>query len=79
VGDESVLVPLSAQVVDTNGLVVLNVTGRCVWEMLKDERSVQDLAAGVAERFDVPLDQALADVTVFLDEIGRMGLLEKSE
>lgn len=76
-GGENLLVPLGAQVVDMNGLVILNATGRCAWELLAEDRSVDDLAVVVAERFDVDPERARADVLTFLDEIARLGLLEK--
>ena len=76
VGGENLLVPLGAQVVDMNGLVILNATGACLWEALAEERTPEELAAVVADRFDVDLDRARADVQAFLEEIGRLGLLE---
>ena len=76
VGGESLLVPLGAQVVEMNGLVTLNPTGRCLWEALAEERSVEELAATLVERFDVDAARARADAQAFLDEIGRLGLLE---
>ena len=69
-------VPLGSQVVDMNGLVILNATGRCLWESLAEERSVEDLAAIVAEQFEVDGERARAEVQAFLDEIARLGLLE---
>ena len=75
VGGENMLVPLGAQVVDMNGIVILNDTGSFVWTLLAEDRSVDDLAAAVAERFDVDLERANADVRSFLDELARLGLL----
>ncbi len=77
VAGEILLVPLGAQVMDMNGIMTLNATGRCVWELLAEERSVDDLAAAVAERFDVDSERARTDVQAFLDDITRLGLLEK--
>lgn len=77
VGGEHLLVPLGAQVMNLNGLLTLNETGACVWERLAEERSLDELAAAVAERFDVPNATARADVQTFVDEITRLGLLER--
>ncbi len=60
-----------------NGLITLNETAACVWELLAEDRSLDELAAGVAEKFDVSLDRARIDVQIFIDEIAQMGLLEK--
>jgi hypothetical protein len=77
VGGEILLVPLGGQVVDTNAIVVLNDTGRCIWELLAEERSVDGLVTAVVERFVVDRERARADVQTFLDDIARMGLLEE--
>jgi hypothetical protein len=77
VGGDTLLVPLGAQVVDTNGLVILNYTARCVWELIAEDRSVDELAAAVAERFEVDRERARVDVQTFLDEIARLGLIEE--
>jgi len=76
VGGENLLVPLGSRVVDMNGMVILNETGSLVWTLLEEDRSVEDLATAVAERFDVDFERAFADVRSFLDEIARMGLVE---
>jgi len=76
VGDQDLLVPLGARVLDMNALIVLNPTGRLVWELLADDRSPEDLASEVAKRFDANLEQARYDVLLFLDHLGRLGLLE---
>lgn len=73
---EYLLVPIGSLVLDMNGMVILNATGRCVWELLSDEHSVDDLAITVAEQFDVDFERARVDVQTFLDEITRLGLLE---
>jgi hypothetical protein len=76
VGGENLLVPLGAQVMDLNGIITLNDTAACVWELLAEERSLDELTAAVAERFDVAAGIARDDVRTFVDEITRLGLLE---
>ena len=76
VGGEWLLVPLGAQVVDMNGLVMLNDTSACVWEMLEQDRTEEELACAITERFEVDSATACADVHTFLAEIAGMGLLE---
>ena len=76
VGGENLLVPLGDQVMDLNGLITLNDTAACVWELLAEDCTVDELAAAVAAQFEVDEATARADVQVFLDEIGQLGLLE---
>ncbi len=76
VGGQDLLVPLGSKVMDLNGMIVLNATGRCVWELLAEERAVEDLAAAVALRFGVAKEGAYNDIQAFLDLINEWGLLE---
>lgn len=77
IGGENLLVPLGAQVMDLNGLVILNGTGACVWNLLAEDRTADELASAVAEQFEVDAATAQADVQTFLDDIARLGLLEE--
>ncbi len=75
VGGENLLVPIGSQVMDTNGILTLNAAGSCLWDLLAQDRSVDELAAALAERFDVEPERAHTDVLTFLDEIRKLGLL----
>jgi hypothetical protein len=77
VGGQDLLVPLGAKVMDVNCLITLNAAGRCIWELLAEDHSIEELAGQLAERFDVEGERARADVQAFLDDIGRFGLLEE--
>ncbi len=76
VGGQDLLVPLGAKVMDMNSLIVLNATGRFVWELLAAECSVEGLVSEVVARFEVDPARARTDIQVFLDDLGRLGLLE---
>lgn len=76
VGGQDLVVPIGAQLIDMNAIIVLNPTGKYLWDLLSEDRTVESLAAAVAEQFDVEFHRVLADVQAFLDEIDQMGLLE---
>lgn len=76
VGGENLLVPLGAQVMDMNGIITLNSTSGYIWSLLDQDRSIDELAAAVAERFEVDPARARADIEKFLDEIADLGLLQ---
>ena len=69
VGGQDFLVPLGAQVLASNSLITLNATGRRVWDLLAEDRSLDYLAADIADQFDVDVETARADVQGFLDEL----------
>jgi hypothetical protein len=76
VGDENLLMPVGAQVMKLNGLITLNDTAAYLWDLLAEERSLDELTAAVDERFDVAAGAAHDDVLTFVAEITRLGLLE---
>jgi hypothetical protein len=76
VGGQDLLVPLGRKVMDMNSLITLNATGRRVWELLATDHSVDHLVEEVVEQFDVDPERARIDVLAFLDDLGRLGLLE---
>ena len=77
VAGQPLLVPIGTQVLDTNGLVVLNDTGRCLWELLEQDQTIDTLAEALGERFEVESPRARADIESFVNEIEAMGLLDR--
>jgi hypothetical protein len=53
----------------------LNEVGSQVWRQADGQRTMEEIADTVAQHFDIPLEQALADVRAFVDEIALEGLL----
>ena len=76
IGGEHLLVPLGGEVTVLNGFVTLNETAAWIWEMLAEERSLNELTVAVAERFDVGPGIAFYDVKNFVGQIDGLGLLE---
>jgi len=76
IGGQDLLVPLGARVVDLNGVIVFNATGLYIWELLAQDRSLDDLAAAVGERFEVEPERARIDIRAFVAEIAKWGGVE---
>jgi coenzyme PQQ synthesis protein D (PqqD) len=68
--EETVLLDL-----DSGTALRLNATGAWIWERLAEPRSVEDLARGLAERFEIEEPRALGDVVAFAREMTRRELL----
>jgi hypothetical protein len=77
VGNETLLVPLGSQLADTNGLILLNETAHCIWELLDEDRAFDELVWAIQEKFEVSHGQASRDVRTFLNEIQEIGMLER--
>jgi hypothetical protein len=76
VGGSAVIVPTGARVLDLNGLVVLNDSGRLVWDALSAERSEDELVQCLTDRYDVSPDQARADVRELLERFAALGIIQ---
>lgn len=77
IGAETLLVPVGQSIVDLSRLFTLNDTGNFIWQQLSDPRGASEIAAALADEFDVPADQAERDVVEFLEELaGQRCILE---
>ena len=75
-GEDILLVPVGPRVGELNGLISLNQTGAYVWEALDGTRTLDDVARGVVEHFEVGLEQARRDVTEFCESLVEIGAIE---
>jgi hypothetical protein len=71
IGEEGGLVVLPG----TAEVKVLNPSGIIVFSMLDGTHDIDEIAARVAEEFEIDLPAARADVVSFLDELSRAGML----
>ncbi len=53
----------------------LNPTASCIWDSCDGTLTAAEIAARVAQRFDVPANQAQDDVVATLADFERLGLL----
>ncbi len=70
VAGEGILVPVGTTVVELNGLVTLNSSGLFLWAALETDRSEVELVDLLCSEFEVERDQALVDVTAFIEQLG---------
>ncbi len=55
---------------------VLNEVGALIWSLADGRHSVRQIAAAVAEAYEVTLDEAAADTLEFLVELQRKKIIE---
>lgn len=75
VGGTFVVVPLGERVVDFNGLITLNATGRVLWERLGESCEQNDLVEALVEAFEVTPEEAERDAQAFIDDLDDKNLL----
>jgi hypothetical protein len=76
VAGETLIVPVRAKVGDLASIYSFNGTGSLVWKLLESPRTVTQLAAAVAETYEVEPTQAEVDVAKFVSEMKSVGLVE---
>ena len=76
VAGETLIVPVRAKVGDLASIYSFNGTGTLIWKLLASPKSVAELAAAVAQEYEVELTQAENDVTSFVNEMKAVGLVE---
>lgn len=75
VGDEVLVLKES-----TGMYFSLNAVGRELWNRLESGGATQaDLATWLAERYDIPADQAEQDVATFIGQLREKQLLEEAQ
>lgn len=70
-----VIVPVGAAVSAFPGMITLNATAAYLWELLAQEQTVESLAAGLMERYEVDAEKATADVVAFLEQLKPTGAI----
>jgi hypothetical protein len=65
--------------IDTGLYFGLDPVGTTIWNALTGGATAEEIAAQVAEQFDAPLDQILADVREFLALLSEKGLVRPAE
>jgi hypothetical protein len=69
-------VPIRAKVGDLASIYSFNGTGTLIWKLLASPKTVAELAAAVAQEYQVESAQAELDVTNFVSEMKAVGLVE---
>lgn len=78
VAGEYFLVPIRGNVADLQELFVMNEAGRWVWRHLDGQNRVEELAGMMVQEFEVTMEQAQQDITLFIEQLVEAGLAVES-
>lgn len=76
VAGENLLIPVHGC---TRSVYTLNPTGCYLWDLLEEARSEDALAEALVRKHAISRETAIQDVTAFLQELTRMGLVHQRE
>ena len=77
VGGQNVVVAVGAASRDFNGIIKLNETGAFLWELLKSERTPEELTEALLAEYAIDRETASADVEAFAERLSRAELLDR--
>lgn len=69
VGNELILVPLTANVAQMNELFTMNETGRFIWENIGEKTTVEDIENLITEKFNIDSETAKKDIEIFINRL----------
>ncbi|MBQ6848046.1 MAG: PqqD family protein [Clostridia bacterium] len=76
IGDTHCVVPTGSKIVDFNGIIKLNETGKFIWEALASSVDIDVLISNFAEKFGIDMHTAQSDVTDFISLLKKNNILE---
>lgn len=76
VASSFVVVPVGKNLVDFSSMITTNETGAFLWELLKEDRTVEDLTNALMAEYDVDEKTAHADVNEFVDALKQKKVFE---
>lgn len=79
IAGESILVPYGAAAARFNGMITMNGTGSFLWNLLREERTLDELALGLAEEYGVSVEEARADAGEFVEQLRAVGALVEEQ
>ena len=76
IAGETLIVPIRGKVGDLASIYSFNGTGTLIWKLLESPQTVGQLAASIAQEYDVDPAQAERDMEGFVGEMKAVGLVE---
>ena len=76
IANQYMAVPVGARAKELHGMIGLNETAAFLWELLKEERTEEELAALVYEEYEISEEHALETVQRFCKSLQEEGVLE---
>ena len=75
IANQYMAVPVGARAKELHGMIGLNETAAFLWELLKEERTEEALAALLYDEYEISMDEALEAVERFGELLRKEGVL----
>ena len=78
IAGETILVPIKNHTGNLGSIYTLNEVGGLIWGMIDGDTSIQKIVESVVATYQVNVDEALQDVSIFLTNLESAGLIHTS-
>ena len=72
----SMVVPLGSQVVNFSSIIKLSESGAFLWQLLSEDKTIDELTDAMLSEYDVDEDRAKADIEKFIKKLEEADLIE---
>ena len=76
VANQNIVVPTGKETLKFNGMINLNNSGKFLWNLLKEDRTADELVEALMDKYEVSREVALTDVNNFIAVLEANNFLE---
>lgn len=76
VAKEYIVVPIGHEAINFNGMLTLNKSAKRLFEVLVEDKTIEDLVTVLLTHYDINEEQALSDVKEFVSILESKNMLE---
>jgi hypothetical protein len=78
IAGETILVPIKNHTGNLGSIYTLNEVGGLIWQMIDGNTPLQKIVESVVATYEITVDEALQDVSTFLNNLESAGLIHTS-
>ena len=76
VANQNIVVPTGKETLKFNGMINLNNSGKYLWNLLKEEKTIDQLVNALMDKYEVTKENAIKDVNEFISVLKKHNFLE---
>lgn len=77
IADTIVAVPTGELVNEFQGMIKLTNSSKFVWDLLQEDRSIEEIADKLAKKYNISIDKATEDIEKFVNNLKASNLIEE--
>lgn len=79
ISDCNIIMPTGKNIKNFHHILLINETGAMIYEQLKQEKNIEEIAKSIVAEYDIAIKKALEDVKVTIELLKREGLISENK